>query len=61
LFSVLDFDWSYNESDSDGITYALRNSHEEEVQVALDTNKRFFVMVNAKHLKIMLFADVCMQ
>jgi hypothetical protein len=37
---VLDFDWSYNEYDWDRITSALCNSYEEEMQMALDTNKR---------------------
>jgi hypothetical protein len=54
LFPVLDFDWSYNEYDWDGIAYALCNSYVEEIQMALDTNKRFFVVVNAEHLKIVL-------
>ena len=53
MFPDLDFDWSYSEYDWDGITCALCNCYAEEIQMALDTNKRFFVMVNAEHLNIM--------
>jgi len=40
MFHVLDFDWSYSEYDYDGITCALCNSYEEEVLMALNTNKK---------------------